>query len=50
MQISILKNVEIKEKTIYSESEELIIGTLAYFVHFKIAIICLQQKINHVKL
>jgi len=37
MQILILKT-QIKAKTIYSESEELIIGILAYFLHFKMAI------------
>jgi len=30
MQISISKNGKIKEKTIYSESEELVIGILAH--------------------
>jgi len=37
MQIFILKT-QIKAKIIYSESEKLIIGILAYFLHFKTAI------------
>jgi len=38
MQISVMGNAKIKEKAIYSGSEELIISILAYFLLFKIAI------------
>jgi len=36
-----LKNTKIKEKMIYSESEDLIIGILTHFLHFKMTIACL---------
>jgi len=35
MQISISENTKNKKKTIYSESEELIIGILAHFFNLK---------------
>jgi len=41
MQISISENAKLKEKMIYLKLKELIIGILAHFLYFKMAIACL---------
>jgi len=46
MQISISENAKRKnKKKIYSDSKKLIIGILAHFLHFKMAIACLFLEI-----